>query len=58
MTGARAELDDDAIWRWWCGQAEAQGLDPEICDAATIAKVVTLAFAGEGEGGGGRVPAA
>jgi hypothetical protein len=54
MTGA--ELDDDAAWRWWCDQSATQGLEPEIRDPAVIAKVVTLAFAGDGEGGGGRAP--
>jgi hypothetical protein len=49
-----AELDDAAIWRWWCCQSAAQGLPPAIEDPAVIAKVVTLAFAGDGEGGGGR----
>jgi hypothetical protein len=52
-----AELDDAAIWQWWCRQAAAQGLPPTIEDPAVIAKVVTLAFAGEGEGGGGRARA-
>jgi hypothetical protein len=42
------ELDDAAVWRWWCNQSAAQGLDPEIRDPAVIARVVTLAFAGEG----------
>ena len=48
-----AELDDGAVWRWWCEQSRAQGLSPTIEDPAVIGKVVTLAFAGEGEGGGG-----
>jgi hypothetical protein len=52
-----AELDDAAVWEWWCRNAEAQGVDPEIRDPAVIAKVVTLAFAGEGEGGGARARA-
>ncbi|HEY3033580.1 MAG TPA: hypothetical protein VGJ54_02835 [Streptosporangiaceae bacterium] len=51
-----AELDDAAIWQWWCRQSAAQGLPPTIEDPATIAKVVTLAFAGEGEGGGRAPP--
>jgi hypothetical protein len=49
-----AALDDAAVWEWWCRQSAAQGLPPTIEDPATIAKVVTLAFAGEAEGGGGR----
>jgi hypothetical protein len=48
------ELDDDAVWRWWCQQSAAQGLEPEIRDPAVIARVVMLALAGEG--GGGRAP--
>jgi hypothetical protein len=47
------ELDDAAIWRWWCDQSARQGLAPEIRDPCLIAKLVTLAFAGD-EGGGGR----
>ena len=54
MTPASDQLDDDAIWRWWSKQSAAQGLDPEIRDPALIARVVTLAFAGEG--GAGRAP--
>jgi hypothetical protein len=50
-----AELDDDAIWRWWCEQSRQQGLSPTIEDPATISRLVTLAFAGD-EGGGGRAP--
>jgi hypothetical protein len=52
------ELDDDAVWAWWCRQSAAQGLPPTIEDPGVIAKLATLAFAGEGEGGGGRAPAA
>jgi hypothetical protein len=47
------ELDDATVWRWWCQQSAAQGLEPEIRDPAVIARVVTLALAGD-EGGGGR----
>jgi hypothetical protein len=46
------ELDDATVWQWWCRQAEAQGLSPTIEDPAVIGRVITLAFAGEGEGGG------
>jgi hypothetical protein len=42
------ELDDAAVWAWWERQAAAQGLSPTIEDPAVIAKVVTLAFAGNG----------
>ena len=52
MTATGAELDEAAAWQWWRRQAEAQGLSPVIDDPALIAKLVTLAFAGEGEGGG------
>jgi hypothetical protein len=48
-----AELDDAAVWAWWCRNAAAYGVSPVIDDPAMIAKVVTLAFAGD-EGGGGR----
>jgi hypothetical protein len=48
-------LDDDAAWQWWCRQSAAQGLEPEIRDPGLIAKLVTLALAGD-EGGGGRAP--
>jgi hypothetical protein len=51
-----AELDDAAVWQWWCRNAAAYGVSPTIEDPAVIAKVVTLAFAGEAEGGGGRAP--
>jgi hypothetical protein len=51
-----AELDDAAAWAWWCRNAAAYGVSPVIDDPAVIARVVTLAFAGEGEGGGGRAP--
>jgi hypothetical protein len=50
-----AELDDAAAWRWWCQQSADQGLEPEIRDPIVIARLVTLAFAGDqgqGEGGG------
>jgi hypothetical protein len=49
------DLDDATVWQWWCRQSAAQGLPPTIEDPATIAKIVTLAFAGD-EGGGGRAP--
>jgi hypothetical protein len=49
-----AELDDAAVWAWWRRNCEAQGVNPVCEDPATIAKVVTLAFASEG--GGGRAP--
>jgi hypothetical protein len=51
-----AELDDDAVWAWWRRNCEAQGVSPVCNDPTVISKVVTLAFAGEGEGGGGRAP--
>jgi len=51
MTAARAELSDDEVWAWWCHNCEEYGVKPVIDDPGTIAKVVTLAFAGEGEGG-------
>ena len=47
-----AELDDVVIWQWWCRNAATHGVSPVIDDPALIAKLVTLAFAGEGEGGG------
>jgi len=47
-----AELDDVVIWQWWCRNATAYGVSPVIDDPVVIAKLVTLAFAGEGEGGG------
>jgi|RhiMetdeSRZDD1v2_1073273.scaffolds.fasta_scaffold166573_5 hypothetical protein len=34
----------------------AQGLPARLEDKAILSKIVTLALAGEGEGGGGRVP--
>ena len=55
-----AELDEAAVWQWWCRQSAAQAFDPEITDPAVIGRLVTLAFAGaEGraEGGGGRARA-
>jgi hypothetical protein len=51
-----AELDDAAVWAWWRRNCEAQGISPVCEDAAVIGRVVVLAFAGEGEGGGGRAP--
>jgi hypothetical protein len=48
------ELDDAAVWQWWCRQSAAQGLEPEICDPGLIARVLVLAFAGPTEGKGGR----
>jgi hypothetical protein len=50
------ELDEDAVWAWWCRNCEAHGGSPVCDDPAVIAKVVTLAFAGErqAEKGGGR----
>jgi hypothetical protein len=42
-----AELDDAAVWRWWCQQSAAKGLPPEVRDPALIAKLVTLALAGD-----------
>jgi hypothetical protein len=52
-----AELDDAAVWAWWCRNCEAQGVSPVCEDPAVIARVVTLAFAGtehQAERGGGR----
>jgi hypothetical protein len=46
-----AKLDDEAIWAWWCRNAATYGVSPTIDDPAVIAKVVTLALAGD-EGGG------
>lgn len=46
------ELDDAAVWAWWCRQADEQGLPPTIEDPAVIAKLVTLAFVGHDAGGG------
>jgi hypothetical protein len=51
------ELDDDAIWAWWCRNCEAQGVSPTIDDPSLIARLVVLAFAGEGEGGDGHARA-
>jgi hypothetical protein len=42
------DLDDATVAEWWHRQRAAQGLPDEITDPAVIAKVVTLAFAGEG----------
>jgi hypothetical protein len=39
-----AELDDVAVWRWWCEQSAAQGLPPTIEDEAVLARVITLAL--------------
>jgi hypothetical protein len=50
------ELDDVAVWQWWCRNAERQGISPTIDDPATISRLITLAFAGT-EGGGGRARA-
>lgn len=49
-----ADLDDAAVWRWWCQQSSAQGLDPEIRDPSLICRLITLAFAGEGGDGRAR----
>ena len=43
---------------WVQRSRAAQGLTPVITDVGILARVATLAFAGdqEGEGGGGRAP--
>jgi hypothetical protein len=42
----------------WVERSRArQGLGPKITDPAVIARLITLAFAGEGKGGGGRARA-
>jgi hypothetical protein len=45
------ELDDGAIWTWWCRQSAEQGLDPEI-DPTKIRRVAELALAGYNGGPG------
>jgi hypothetical protein len=55
------ELDDAAVWQWWCRQAAEQGRPAVITDSALIARLITLAFAGaadQHEGGGGRARSA
>jgi hypothetical protein len=47
------ELDDATIAAWWHRNSAAQGLPDEITDPATIARIVTLAFAGADEHDGG-----
>jgi hypothetical protein len=47
------ELDDATIAAWWHRNSAAQGLPDEITDPATIAKIVTLAFAGTEHRDGG-----
>lgn len=42
----------------WAERSRArQGLGPKITDASILARLVVLAFAGEGEGGGGHARA-
>lgn len=40
-----AELDDGAIWAWWCRESAEQGLAPDI-EPALIQRVAELALAG------------
>jgi hypothetical protein len=50
-------LDEGEIAAWTVQTRAACGLGPTIEDEATLARIVTLAFAddqGQGEGGGGR----
>jgi hypothetical protein len=52
------ELDDDTI-RAWCRRTRAaRGLGPKITDAATLAKLVTIALGPgrDGKGGNGDGP--
>jgi hypothetical protein len=40
-----AELDDGAIWAWWCRESAEQGLAPDI-EPALIQRVAELALVG------------
>jgi hypothetical protein len=43
-----AELDDGAIWAWWCRESADQGLAPDI-EPALIQRVAELALVGSNE---------